>query len=195
MSFAFQPQITGQYLSVRPLGRTDYEPLYAAAADPLIWAQHPEPLRWQRPVFDRLFARLLSSGGALVAIDTTSHAVIGSSSFYDYRPDSADIVIGYTFLARPYWGGRCNAELKLMMLEHAFQYIETVWFHVGKGNLRSQRAMSKVGATLSHEMLRESGGVTASFIHYAIHRASFPAICQHLRSSILADSNPQASNL
>lgn len=182
MIFDAQPRLIGQHLSVRPLGRTDFEALYAAAADPLVWEQHPEPLRWQRAVFSRLFDRLLASGGALVVIDNASQAVIGSSSYYDHRPDSADIVIGYTFLARQYWGGQYNAELKLLMLRHAFQFVETVWFHVGKQNLRSQRAMTKIGAELSHEMLRESGGVTASFLHYCINRSAFAVVQANLLS-------------
>ena len=175
MSFDLQPQLSGPGLSLRPLAPSDQEALYAAASDPLIWSQHPEPLRWQREVFDRLFARLLGSGGALIVIDKASKQVIGSSSFYDYRPDSADIVIGYTFLARRYWGGQYNAELKSLMLQHAFRFVETVWFHVGKQNLRSQRAMQKIGAGLSHGMLRGSGRVTASFLHYCIHRSAWSA--------------------
>ncbi|MDA0891012.1 MAG: GNAT family N-acetyltransferase [Proteobacteria bacterium] len=182
MSFDLQPHLTGSVVALRPLVGTDHDALYCAAADPLIWTQHPEPLRWQRSVFDPLFARLLGLGGALVITDQATKTLIGVSSYYDHRPDSADIVIGYTFLARPFWGGRYNAELKLLMLQHAFQYVETVWFHVGEQNKRSQRAMEKIGARLSHEMRRESGGVIATFLHYCINRTSFQAVQARLLS-------------
>jgi RimJ/RimL family protein N-acetyltransferase len=83
------------------------------------------------------------------------------------------VVIGYTFLARRVWGGRYNAELKQLMVDHAFRFVERVWFHVGNCNRRSQLAMTKIGAVLSHEAVRESGGVTTSFLHYVIERNSW----------------------
>ena len=173
MKFDLQPVLRGTLVSLRPLQRSDYESLYAVAADPLIWEQHPEPDRWQRPVFDRLFERLLDSGGALLVEDLHSGDVIGSSSYYAWNPEANDIVVGYTFLARRVWGGRYNAELKRLMLEHAFRDVERVWFHVGPANRRSQSAMTKIGAQLSHEAVRESGGVTTAFLHYVIDRDSW----------------------
>jgi len=168
VKFDLQPQLSGTLVSLRPIGRGDHAALYAVANDPLIWEQHPEPNRWQQPVFDALFERLLDSGGALLVQETSTGAVIGSSSYYAWNPEANDVVIGYTFLARRVWGGRYNAELKQLMIDHAFRFVERVWFHVGTCNRRSQIAMTKIGARLSHEAVRESGGVTTSFLHYVI---------------------------
>lgn len=170
MKFDLQPQLAGSLVSLRPIGRSDHDALYAVANDPLIWEQHPEPNRWQRPVFDALFERLIDSGGALLVHDVSSGEVIGSSSYYAWNPEANDVVIGYTFLARRVWGGRYNAELKQLMIDHAFRFVDRVWFHVGTCNRRSQIAMTKIGAQLSHEAVRESGGVTTSFLHYVIDR-------------------------
>lgn len=155
-------------MSLRPLRRSDLDPLHAAASDPLIWAQHPDSLRWRRDVFEGLFEKLLASGGALVILDRTSDRIIGSSSFYDLEPTDRSVAIGYTFLAREYWGGSYNAEVKQLMLDHAFTAVDRVWFHVGPQNRRSQRAMEKIGARLSHEAERHIGGVTTNFFHYVI---------------------------
>ena len=174
MKFDLQPTLIGSLVSLRPLGRGDYENLFAVASDPLIWEQHPEPNRWQRSVFEALFERLLESGGALLVQETSSGAVIGSSSYYAWNPEANDVVIGYTFLTRRVWGGRYNAELKRLMVDHACRFVDRVWFHVGNGNRRSQIAMTKIGARLSHEAVRESGGVTTSFLHYVIERDSWP---------------------
>jgi len=173
VKFDLQPTLIGSLVSLRPLGRSDYESLFAVASDPLIWEQHPEPDRWRQPVFEALFDRLLESGGALLVQDAASGAVIGSSSYYAWNPEANDVVIGYTFLARRVWGGRYNAELKQLMVDHAFRFVERVWFHVGNCNRRSQMAMIKIGARLSHEAVRESGGVTTSFLHYVIERNSW----------------------
>lgn len=166
-----QPELIGERVMLRPLRSDDLEPLYAAAADPLIWQQHPDSSRWQRDVFEKLFARLLASQGALVIIDRASGQIIGSSSYYDLDPSDDSVSIGFTFLARAYWGGLYNAEVKRLMLQHAFATVSRVWFHVGTRNLRSQRAMEKVGARLSHEAEREVGGVTARFFHYLIEKS------------------------
>ena len=166
-----QPTLQGELLSLRPLAAADFEALYAVAADPQVWEQHPASDRWKREVFSEFFDRLLSSGGGLVVLERATGAVVGSSSYYEYNPDARDIVVGYTFLARRCWGGRYNRELKALMLAHAFRFVDRVWFHVGVNNTRSQRAMEKVGARFSHRVTRESGGVTAEFLHYFIDRS------------------------
>lgn len=172
VNFDFQPTLTGGLLLVQPLVRSDFEALYTVASDPLIWEQHPAHDRWQHEVFSALFERLLASGGGLVVRERATGEVLGSSSFYEYHETARDVVVGYTFLARCCWGGLFNRELKSLMLEHAFKFVDRVWFHVAVNNFRSQRAMDKVGAILSHHVVRESGGVTAEFIHYYIDRPS-----------------------
>jgi RimJ/RimL family protein N-acetyltransferase len=56
------------------------------------------------------------------------------------------VEIGWTFLARSHWGGRYNGEMKTLMLRHAFRFVGTVIFVIGTRNLRSQRAVEKIGA-------------------------------------------------
>lgn len=56
------------------------------------------------------------------------------------------VEIGWTFLARAYWGGRYNGEMKRLMLRHAFAAVSRVIFVIGAGNIRSQRAIEKIGA-------------------------------------------------
>ena len=152
-TFDFQPVLQGPNLTLRPQTTDDLEPLYAVAGDPLMWALHPEKDRWQRPVFEQLFASGMRGNGALTIVHTATGRVVGSSRYYDWNPDKAEVVIGYTYLARDLWGGAANAELKRLMLQHAYRYARKVWFHVGKDNLRSRRAMEKIGATLSHALV------------------------------------------
>jgi len=165
-----QPTLAGATLSLRPLRPADFEALYAVAADPLIWAQHPDPLRYQRPVFERFFAEALDSRGALFVTDSATGAAIGSSRYYDWVPAEKSIAIGYTFLARSRWGGAANRELKRLMLEHAFRWAETVWFHVGRDNLRSRRAMEKIGGEFAQEAQHEVNGELRDYVYYRILR-------------------------
>jgi RimJ/RimL family protein N-acetyltransferase len=153
---------------LRPLVPEDLEALYAVAADPRIWEQHPEPSRYQRPVFEAFFAAGLASGGALVVIEKDSGSAIGSSRYYEWDPQRKEVAIGHTFLDRSHWGGTTNAEMKQLMLAHAFRWARRVWFHVGKSNWRSRRAMEKIGARLSHEGQRMVGGVLQDYVYFSI---------------------------
>jgi RimJ/RimL family protein N-acetyltransferase len=146
MSFDFQPVLTGERLSMRPLRADDFDALFAAASDPLIWDQHPAK-RYKPEVFGPFFQESLDSGGALVAIDSASGAVIGSSRYHGYEPERREIDIGWTFLAREYWGRGYNAEMKKLMLDHAFRFVDRVLFLVAPANFRSQRAVEKIGGT------------------------------------------------
>ncbi len=76
----------------------------------MIWEQHPERDRYEKDVFQVFFREALESGGAFVVIDRSSQQIIGSTRFYGYDPEKSEIEIGWTFLARKYWGGRYNAE-------------------------------------------------------------------------------------
>ena len=146
MAFNFQPVLQGKLLSLRPLQADDYRGLFAVASDPLIWEQHPDSDRYQEPVFKKFFQDALQSGGALSAIDARNGRIIGSSRFHAYTEQQSEVEIGYTFLARSYWGGPCNGEMKQLMLQHAFQSVNSVVFVIGTENVRSRKAVEKIGA-------------------------------------------------
>jgi N-acetyltransferase len=143
-----QPTLMGTHLTLRPLAVQDFHELFAAASDPLVWAQHPDPARGTQEGFPPFFDGALKSKGCLVAIDAARRSVIGSSRYTDYAPGER-ITIGYTFLARSHWGGAANAEMKRLMLRHAFTDVQEVLFTVAEGNMRSRRAVGKLGAELA----------------------------------------------
>jgi len=146
MAFDLQPHLKGELIELRPLKPDDWKELFAVASDPLIWEQHPESDRHLEDVFKIFFSDALESRGAFVILDRMTQQIIGSTRFYGYDPEKSDIEIGWTFLARKYWGRRFNAEMKQLLLNHAFKFVESVLFFVGEDNARSQKAMEKVGA-------------------------------------------------
>jgi len=119
--------------------------MFAAAADPEIWSLHPVHDRYTEPVFRAFFDGAMASGSAFAFVDRQNGEIIGSSRYHGYDPTAREIEIGWTFLARAYWGGSFNLEIKQLMLEHAFTFVDTVVFWVGETNWRSQRAMEKIG--------------------------------------------------
>ena len=145
MPFDLQPTLRGELLELRALRPEDFDALYAAASDPLVWEQHPDSDRYQPDVFAAFFRDALASGGAFLATDLADGRVIGSSRFHGYDPGRSEVEIGWTFLARSHWGGAYNGEMKRLMLRHAFRFVENVIFVVGPENWRSQRAVEKIG--------------------------------------------------
>jgi RimJ/RimL family protein N-acetyltransferase len=145
MPFDLQPYLKGDLLELRPLGAEDFRALYAVAADPLVWEQHPCKDRYQEEVFQAFFRVALESRGALIAIDRRDGRAVGSSRFHGHDEAKSEVEIGWTFLARSHWGGTYNREMKQLMLRHAFRFVNSVVFLVGPHNVRSQRAVEKVG--------------------------------------------------
>jgi RimJ/RimL family protein N-acetyltransferase len=170
MPFDLQPILKGELLELRPLRAEDFHDLYAVAADPLIWEQHPVKDRYQEEVFKAFFREALESGGALIAIDSKEGQVIGSSRFHGYDPEKSEIEIGWTFLARSHWGGIYNREMKRLMLRHAFRFVNSVVFLVSPQNWRSRRAVEKIGGV--RVGLRLDGGGRESLV-YQITASAF----------------------
>ena len=139
MTFDLQPTLIGTLVHLRPLRAADHDALCAVASDPLIWAQHPDKSRCTPEGFRRFFQGALDSGGAFLATDAVTGAVIGSSRYHGLDLVAGEVEIGWTFLARSHWGGAWNREMKSLMLEHAFQFVRRVVFLIDSANLRSQR--------------------------------------------------------
>lgn len=170
----WQPVLQGDRLLLRPLLESDRGALYAAASDPALWAMHPDPDRWREEEFAGYFDSLLERGGALAVVDRQGGAIIGSSGFANHDPALSQVEIGWTFLARSHWGQGCNRELKRLMLAHAFQYVAAAVFSVGAGNLRSRRAMMKIGGRETGAVQkRMRSGVLTDHIIYSITREDF----------------------
>jgi RimJ/RimL family protein N-acetyltransferase len=148
VEFDLQPTLKGNLIEVRPLKPEDFDALFKAAGDPLIWEQHPESDRYKREIFQRYFDGAIESRGALAVIERASGKMIGSSRYHNLNPAEREVEIGFTFLERAFWGGSYNGELKALMLDHAFRFVDRVVFVVGENNLRSQKAVEKIGARL-----------------------------------------------
>jgi RimJ/RimL family protein N-acetyltransferase len=172
VTFDLQPTLKGELIELRPLTPEDWDDLFAVASDPLIWEQHPESDRYKEGVFKVFFTEALESGGAFVVIDNTTQQIIGSTRFYGYDPEKSEIEIGWTFLARKYWGGRYNAEMKRLLLNHAFKFVENVVFFVGEKNFRSQKAMENIGAARIGLVTRAYGNHPAHLnVKYVIRKS------------------------
>lgn len=150
-----QPTLSNDLVLLRPLVQEDFDPLFSVASDPVIWEQHPVHDRYRKPVFTKFFQESLDSGGALVIIEQSGQQIIGSSRYEVIDKLPTAIEIGWTFLARDYWGGIYNGAVKQLMIDYAFLSIDDVLFYIGKNNVRSQRAAEKIGAVKLHHSIAQ----------------------------------------
>lgn len=172
---AFHPtHLANEFVRLSLLSSGDFESLYTVASDPLIWEQHPQQDRYKREVFQSFFDGALASGAFLI-VDAQTNELMGSTRYYDIDLAQSSAAIGYTFMARKYWGGMYNRSAKTLLLNHAFQWVDTVYFHIGSTNRRSQQAVLKLGAQKVGEVQRPQYGASSLHFEYAIQKADWLA--------------------
>ncbi|WP_462248847.1 GNAT family N-acetyltransferase [Ferruginibacter sp.] len=147
----FQPLLKNELVIATPLEPADFDILYSAASDPLIWQQHPNKYRYQRQQFENYFKGAIESGGAFLVRDARTNEVIGSSRYSDYDAEKNTVSIGYTFFVCSHWGAGHNYALKKLMLDHIFQFVDRVTFYIGAVNKRSQISLERLGAIKTGE--------------------------------------------
>ena len=150
---SIQPQLENDLVILEPLNQNDFENLYAAAADPKVWEQHPNKNRYKREVFQTFFDGAIESKGAFKIIFKETNQVIGSSRFYDYDENDASIIVGYTFYSTDSWGKGINPSVKKLMFDYIFQFVDKIYLHVGANNIRSQIAVQRLDCTKIQEEL------------------------------------------
>lgn len=164
-----------ELITLIPLKESDFESVFAVASDPLIWEQHPDRERFKKEVFQLYFDSAIESKGAFKVCHAITSEVIGCSRYYHLNETDKTVMVGYTFLARKYWGGLYNSHLKKLMFTHAFNHNYTVHLQIGSTNFRSQKATEKLGAKKIKEELLDFPKQTLHFV-YKIARENFKVI-------------------
>lgn len=170
-----QPTLVGARVIVRPIATKDWDAMFAAAADPGIWELHPESDRYTEQAFRLFFDGAIECGSAFAIIDRRNGRVIGSSRYHGHDPDNREIEIGWTFLSRDYWGGSYNLEIKRLMVDHAFTFVDTVVFWVDESNLRSRRAMEKIGSVQRDGIRFKEGAGDRPYVIYELRKGRWPS--------------------
>lgn len=175
-TFDLQPTVLeNDTVKLTPVTAGDFERLFRVASDPLIWEQHPARDRYKREVFQAFFDAAVQSQRAFLVVDTKTKELIGSSRYYDYDPVHSKIAIGFTFLSRSYWGGPHNRAMKKLLLDHAFAHVDTVVFHIGVTNIRSQKAILKLGAVQVREIDFDLNGTPLPHYEFELTKRAWEA--------------------
>ena len=167
----WQPNsLENDILKLKLLREADFENLFKVASDPAIWAEHPIKNRYQQEVFRSYFDQAMSSTAAFLIIEKASDKIIGCTMLHNYDAQDSSISIGFTFLARNYWGREFNIASKRLLMDYAFQFVETIFFLVGADNIRPQITLKKLGARLDCQVDYKHGDQIIPQFKYAISR-------------------------
>lgn len=172
--FNLQPEILEDEITkLIPLQESDFDELYKVASDPLIWEQHPMKDRYKIEVFRSFFDAAIDSKSSFLIVDKKTNEIIGNTRFYDYNPEKSSVAIGFTFIGRKFWGGLYNKSNKKLLIDYAFQHLDSVIFHIGADNIRSQKAVEKLGAIKINEMNVTNNGIDIPHFEYELKRVNY----------------------
>ena len=157
-------QIIDSDLRLEPLDERFVSVLAEAAGHSDIWAHNPGIRRPQefRDVWIPAAFAAKELGQRWPYVIHFRDECVGSTSFYEVSLKHRKTSIGYTWLHPRCWGTGLNGRLKDMMLRYAFESgMHRVSFHIDTENLRSIKAVEKLGAqregVLRRHMIRSDG--------------------------------------
>jgi RimJ/RimL family protein N-acetyltransferase len=118
---------------------------------------------------------------AYAIIDQATNKAIGSSSFFDIRPQDKGLEIGHTWIKKELRGTKVNPETKLLMFTYAFEDCKAIRVQqkTDLRNVQSQRAMLKMGCKqegiLRHNMVMPDGYVRDS-VYFSVLAEEWPEV-------------------
>jgi RimJ/RimL family protein N-acetyltransferase len=188
--------LEGKLVVLEPLAPEHEEPLREAASNPEIW-------RFGYADFSRDFepwwreARATQAAGASIPFATVERAsgrVVGSSRFATLRPEHRGLEIGWTWVIPELWGSGINIEAKLLMLEHAFERLDTarVEFKTDATNERSRAALAALPAQFEgifRHHLWVRGGEWRDSAYYSVLEEEWPEVRANLERRLAAKSS------
>jgi RimJ/RimL family protein N-acetyltransferase len=158
-------KLKGRYVYLELLGEAHRDKLSQLARDPRIWEGNRGFII--NDSFDQQFERYFATamdkdalGGqqSFVIRLVADHEIIGMSRLLNIDPKDKRLEIGYTWYIPALWGMVYNKECKLLLLQYAFEVMgfHRVQFNVAGQNIRSQKAVEKIGG-VREGILRKHG--------------------------------------
>ena len=184
-------KLKGQHVYLQELSEENIPILKKLARDKRLWEFTKTLLiddtydeQWERyialaknPNGDGMFGAGLQK--TFVIYRSSDNAVIGMSRYYGLNEKHKRLDIGYTWYIPEVWGKVHNKECKLLLLQYAFEvlHFNRVGFHVAHINLRSQKAVEKIGGVKEGVLRNHSyqpDGSMRSTVLFSVLREEWP---------------------
>ena len=142
----FKVHLENDIVSLVQTEENHFEGLYTIGSNSIIWEQHQDKDRWKLNNYRKYIdGGLGNKEGCFTIIDKEINKIIGTTRYYSFNQEDLSINIGYTFISQDYWGTIMNYQIKKLMLNYIFQFLDKVFFDIWKRNYRSQRSVEKLG--------------------------------------------------
>ncbi len=190
MTHAWPEPVTlrGQHATLIPLAHEHHDGLAQAVRDGELWnlwyTSVPRPENMRAEIERRLALQRSGSMLPFTVFDANGEAA-GMTTYMDIDAANKRLEIGSTWYRKSVQRTALNTECKLMLLRHAFEYLEcvAVEFRTHFFNHQSRRAIERLGAKLdgilrNHRRLRD--GSLRDTCVYSIIATEWPAVNRHL---------------
>jgi RimJ/RimL family protein N-acetyltransferase len=192
-------ELAGWGIRLEPLSKAHAQGLQLASADGEIWKLHyttapgPDLGSVNAYIDAALNGQLKGVCQAYVVIDDDGN-VLGSTRFYDIDEATPTCAIGYTWYAASSQRTHVNSACKRLLLAYAFEVMQTaaVYFHTSHLNIRSQAAITRLGANLDgilrHHKRHKDGSLRDTYV-YTILDKEWPNVRKRLDGYLSAIGN------
>ena len=186
----------GSVIRLEPLSLTHAPDLTIAGHDESIWLymlygnieSEGDMRNWISDLLDRQ-----SQGTDLpfAVIHLGSGRAIGATRYLDIRPQHRGLEVGGTWYSPEFQRTAVNTECKYLLLSHAFERLGCirVQFKTDLRNLRSQRALKRIGAIkegiLRNHIVTPEGTIRDS-VYFSILDSEWPAVKINLERKLTA---------
>ena len=172
--------LESNHILLRPLQIADFPALLELTQDSSLWTYFTHDLSTLAGMETWAAGHFSGDRLQLVVIDKATQQVLGSTGFGNYFPRDQRIEIGWTWLGKAFQGTGINAQMKSLMLKHAFDELEMlrVEFKTDVLNLPARQALLRLGATeegvlRSHTLMTQ--GRRRDTIYYSFLKGEWPA--------------------
>lgn len=186
--------LENEVVKLKPLELSDIQGILEAGSYPEIWSHMPTTIEKREDVNNFVENALLTRSGKtefpFVIVDKQSGNIIGSTRYMDIDVKHQRLEIGYTWLTPAYWRTAINTHCKYLLLLYCFEYLhlQRVQIKTDHENIRSQRAIERIGATkegiLRNHMIRKDGSIRHT-VMYSITIEEWPQVKKHVEDLLV----------
>ncbi|CAM4510240.1 GNAT family N-acetyltransferase [Paenibacillus typhae] len=181
--------LNGTFIQMVPMEAAHRAELTAILSNPLIWE-----FTWRKITSAAQVEQLMDTALSnkekghdlpFVMLDRSTGRIAGTSRIMHIDQTHRNAEIGCTWIAPEYWRTPVNTEGKALLLQHCFEELGLIRvnFTIVSGNLRSQRAIERIGAT-KEGLLRKhritSEGTAVDNVLYSIIDEEWPGVKANL---------------
>lgn len=185
--------LSGDFASLEPLNAEHEPELIEAARDGALWELEftivPSPQTAAQYIQQALASKAAGQQQPFVVRRLSDNKIIGCTRFYEMQQEHRNLSIGYTWYAHSAQRTAINTECKKLLLAYAFEQLNciSVMFHTDDQNVRSQAAITRLGAkkdgVLRNHRIVPSGRYRHTW-QYSIIDSEWPEIKANLEEKL-----------